>query len=290
MHAKFVRYLLQRQSLPQAHDRLRPHSGTWMTVENPQCPPLTVLALRRVGRLALHPATTAKMDNLFLRALSLRSAFIMVVEDDLTPLLEVLKSSTLRYCRHNEPCIRYSDDRDYKENGSTIQSSGISPQIAFGGTLTVQQPRVLILTRHRKSAGEPDGSLVSLTGFLRELAALAGQGGTHIPILELQFGDIETRTTVERIGKSEFLTVTALLPRSECPPYLSPKPAALLPTGVPQQAATILWDKEELRYIATRRVPVSDLPDERSVMDAILQTSDEAIGWFALLRQILSMR
>jgi hypothetical protein len=32
-----------------------------------RCPPLAVLALRRVGRLALHPATTAKMHNLLLR-------------------------------------------------------------------------------------------------------------------------------------------------------------------------------------------------------------------------------
>jgi hypothetical protein len=31
------------------------------------CPPLAVLALRRVGRLALHPATTAQMHNLLLR-------------------------------------------------------------------------------------------------------------------------------------------------------------------------------------------------------------------------------
>jgi hypothetical protein len=32
-----------------------------------RCPPLAVLALRRVERLALHPATTAKMHNLSLR-------------------------------------------------------------------------------------------------------------------------------------------------------------------------------------------------------------------------------
>jgi hypothetical protein len=32
-------------------------------------PPLAVLALRRVGRLALHPAATAKMNNLLLRGL-----------------------------------------------------------------------------------------------------------------------------------------------------------------------------------------------------------------------------
>jgi len=31
------------------------------------CPPLAVLALRRVGRLAAHPATIAKLHNLFPR-------------------------------------------------------------------------------------------------------------------------------------------------------------------------------------------------------------------------------
>jgi len=33
----------------------------------PRCAPLAVLALRRVARLASHPATTAKLHNLFLR-------------------------------------------------------------------------------------------------------------------------------------------------------------------------------------------------------------------------------
>ncbi len=32
-----------------------------------RCPPLAVLALRRAVRLALHPATTAKLPNLLLR-------------------------------------------------------------------------------------------------------------------------------------------------------------------------------------------------------------------------------
>jgi len=32
-----------------------------------RCVPLAVLALRRVTRLASHPATTAKLHNLFLR-------------------------------------------------------------------------------------------------------------------------------------------------------------------------------------------------------------------------------
>jgi hypothetical protein len=38
-----------------------------------RCTPLAVLALRRVGRLALHRATTAKMHNLSLRG---RLAFV----------------------------------------------------------------------------------------------------------------------------------------------------------------------------------------------------------------------
>jgi hypothetical protein len=46
-----------------------------------------------------------------------------------------------------------------------------------------------------------------------------------------------------------------------------------------------LWDADEGRYVALRMVPIVSLPDERSVMDAILATSDLASAWMTARRR-----
>jgi hypothetical protein len=144
----------------------------------------------------------------------------------------------------------------------------------------------LILHWDQKAACGRDDSLTSVKDFLRELVSLAGQEALDVPVLELQIGEVLSRTTVETIGKCEYLAVIALLPRSKRSPYLSAHPARHAPENMPPRAAIILWNDDEQRYVATRRVPVSDLTDGRSVMDAILLTVDEAIGWFALLEKL----
>ena len=35
VHHEFVRHLMQRLALTQPQNRLRPHSGTWMRIQNP---------------------------------------------------------------------------------------------------------------------------------------------------------------------------------------------------------------------------------------------------------------
>jgi hypothetical protein len=46
-----------------------------------------------------------------------------------------------------------------------------------------------------------------------------------------------------------------------------------------------LWDADEGRYMGLRMVPIGSLPDERSVMDAILATSDLALDWLMARRR-----
>lgn len=129
--------------------------------------------------------------------------------------------------------------------------------------------------------------ITSVRQILRELAALAGQDdAAEAPVLELQIGEVISKTTVEVIDGIEYLTVTAWLPVSEQSPYLPARTEGFSADEVPPQAATILWNAESQRYVATRRTRTRDLQDDRSVMDAILLAVDEAIGWLALLEKL----
>jgi hypothetical protein len=46
-----------------------------------------------------------------------------------------------------------------------------------------------------------------------------------------------------------------------------------------------LWDADDGRHIGLRLVPIASLPDERSVMDAIVETSDMAAAWMTARRR-----
>jgi hypothetical protein len=129
--------------------------------------------------------------------------------------------------------------------------------------------------------------LGSAREFLRELMALAGQeSASEVPMLELQIGEVVSNTTVETTGKVEYLVITAWLPASNQSSYLPARADQFADGEVPPRAATILWNDERQRYVAVRRVPVRELHTERSALDAILQTVDEAIGWLALLEKL----
>lgn len=124
------------------------------------------------------------------------------------------------------------------------------------------------------AGGTLDGSLAQLTHFLRELIAMTGQTAADVPVLELQLDDITTRTTVQA-ADGNFLLISALLPKSSGAGY-STEPGAQATHNI-----EYLWHADEGRYIGVRKVPIAHLPDERSVMDAILTTSDRAAAWFA---------
>ena len=122
--------------------------------------------------------------------------------------------------------------------------------------------------------GTLDGSVAQLVHLLRELVEMTGEDTGSVPVLELQFGDILTRTTVQSSG-GNYLLITARLPRCDDTGYVAQQE---------EQGMEYLWHADEGCHIAVRRVPVAELPDERSVMDAILATSDQAAAWFASRR------
>lgn len=107
---------------------------------------------------------------------------------------------------------------------------------------------------------------------LTELVELAGQSndGYAGPMLELQFDGILTRTTFIEEGDIPQLAIAAFLPHSSRRlEEVSLKPEKML------------WDAGEGKYVMLRQVPAVQLPDERSLMDAILDTYDQAKAWLA---------
>ncbi len=127
----------------------------------------------------------------------------------------------------------------------------------------------------------------SVSEFLRELVALTGQDdAANNPVLELQIGDVVSRTTVEMIDGTEYLVVAASLPVSRQSRYLPARAEKTSSDDALARGATIAWNEDAGCYIATRRTPTRELQDDRSVMDTILSTVDEAIGWQDLLEKI----
>lgn len=127
----------------------------------------------------------------------------------------------------------------------------------------------------------------SVREFLRELVMLARQDDTAAPtVLELQIGDVISRTTVESFDGADHLVVVASLPASGQSPFHSALPGDAVAARARAQGAIISWDADAGCYVVTRRIPARDLQDDRSVMDAILATVDEAIGWQDLLEKV----
>ena len=124
-----------------------------------------------------------------------------------------------------------------------------------------------------------DGSSAAATRLLAQLAALAGQHGSGTPVLELIVGDIVTCTSVE--SAAACLLVTARLPASGKSGYL---PAgAALQQRMARDGIECRWHADDGCYVAVRCVALATLPDERSLMDAILETADAAQAWHAQL-------
>jgi hypothetical protein len=133
----------------------------------------------------------------------------------------------------------------------------------------------------------------SVRDFLREMAVLAGQGDAgepgdagDNPVLELQIGDIVAVTTIKLIDGAEYLVVTAWLPISTQSRYLPARTEECCAGHAPSRKATILWNAERQRYVATRLTLTQDLKDDRRVMDTILETVDEASAWQSMVDKL----
>ncbi|MEN3365108.1 MAG: hypothetical protein V7606_2382 [Burkholderiales bacterium] len=130
----------------------------------------------------------------------------------------------------------------------------------------------------------PLNSAAGMRWLLNELVDLAGQHDelAATPVLELQFGDVVTRTTVAINDGIQCLSVVAELPLTEHigQPPQSSRP---LPTSITQQRTELSWHADSGRYVVVSTTPVSALPEDTSVLDAILDTSEYARAWYSVV-------
>lgn len=126
--------------------------------------------------------------------------------------------------------------------------------------------------------------------LLRELAEITAQDDSDhtAPVLELQFGDIETRTTLLNNNGMQCLSIIALLPRSGRVNYSSRLHTPLSNTVASAEDMELLWHADEGRYILLRHMPISDFADDISVLDAILDTADTSRAWYISALQLRS--
>lgn len=134
------------------------------------------------------------------------------------------------------------------------------------------------------STGKLDGSAAGMKRLLQELVELAGQvNDVQTPVLELQFGDVLTKTTVSVSRGIQCLSVIALLPRTEKLNHLSPSSRLLASSPTSERETELLWHADEGRYVVVCNTPISDLPEDVSVLDTILDTSEQARAWYSVV-------
>jgi hypothetical protein len=134
-------------------------------------------------------------------------------------------------------------------------------------------------TDDRDEGAALDGTPAAAARLLAELAELAGQQHAGTPVLELMVGEIVTFASVAHDTAS--LTVTARLPPCGQSGYL---PAGVaLQNRLGRDGIECRWHADEGCYVAVRSVALATLRDERSLMDAILDTADAARDWHAQL-------
>jgi hypothetical protein len=135
-----------------------------------------------------------------------------------------------------------------------------------------------------------DGSIAAMDRLLRELAEITAQDDSDhaAPVLELQFGDIATRTTLLNNAGMQCLSIIALLPRSGRVNYSTRTHTLLSDVITPAEDMELLWHADEGRYILLRHMPISDFADDISVLDAILDTADRSRAWYISALQLRS--
>jgi len=125
--------------------------------------------------------------------------------------------------------------------------------------------------------------------LLLDLMQYCGQGGARRPALELELGEILTRTSVEPAGIDHYLSVTAILPPCEAPVTASMTAPSTLDDTAPG-SCDFLWHADEGRYVLVRKIALHTLTDERAVMDEILVTADLAAQCLDEIRPTPSRR
>jgi hypothetical protein len=134
-----------------------------------------------------------------------------------------------------------------------------------------------------ESACKLDGSIDAMGKCLNVLMKLTCQDiNEHsVPVLELRFGEILTMTSLLTIDGRGYLSITAFIPRPTGDVLQST--AHLAKSATIEGDTTILWHANDGCYVIVRKLPISVFWDERSVLDAIADASDEAMAWQAAI-------
>lgn len=137
-------------------------------------------------------------------------------------------------------------------------------------------------------SGTLDGSFAAINQFLLQLVEMTGQGTRteKAPVLELQFGGILTVTSLSTWNGIACLSIAALLPVDEKIDFFLQASVLASASFCAVPDCEFLWQADENRCVVLCKIAISDLPDERSVMDAIMDTSDHAERWFSTLKEI----
>lgn len=148
---------------------------------------------------------------------------------------------------------------------------------------------ITILSKYRinddDSNGILDGTVESVSRLLQDLVLLAGQEDARhaLPVLELQLGEVFTITSLINVDGLAYLSITAILPKLRALEFL---PQVTLHSLTPTTLACdgeLLWHADQGRYVLVRQIALSSLADEPAVMDAIMDSSDQAAAWHAQL-------
>ena len=131
--------------------------------------------------------------------------------------------------------------------------------------------------------GMLDGTSGNICRLLQDLVDLAGQtdSDSSTPVLAIELDGITTVTSLITDASVAYLSISASLPRCENNEYLLKH----LKNGISNDDCELLWHADEGRYVLLRKIPISAFPDEPSVMDAILSTSDKAMSWCTAIRK-----
>jgi hypothetical protein len=128
-----------------------------------------------------------------------------------------------------------------------------------------------------------DGSAASMHRLLGELVSLAGQADeSHTaPVLELQFGDLITRTSIRQRDDVDYVVVVVELPKLDNAALMTGASSASGIFQADEGDAEMLWHAEKGRHVVVRHIPVAVFPDEASVFDAIMDSADRVSAWLA---------
>lgn len=129
--------------------------------------------------------------------------------------------------------------------------------------------------------GDIAGSFDRCKRFLGELEFMTGHASRHneSPVLELQMADVVVAASIEPDQVMPYLLISTLLPRYyQNASSGETSSSAALPMAT-SRAARATWGSSNKRFVLMQKIPINEFPDERSLLDAVIQAAREASRW-----------